>query len=97
MMYVAAGYITLDTSECSSLKEKRSITRSLIDKAKAKFSPLSIAEVGNADNFKKATIGVSVVSNDKEIIASILSKILQYLEESSFRTILAAEAQIFAL
>ena len=97
MMYIAAGYITIDTSECSSLKEKRSIVRSLIDKAKSKFSPISISEVGNADQIKKAKVGVSIVSNDKEIAATILSKVLQYLEETSFRTIFESEAQIFAL
>lgn len=97
MMYIAAGYLTLDTGECSSLKEKRSIVRSLIDKAKAKFAPLSIAEVGNADSLKKATIGASVISNDKEIAAAILCKVLQYLEENSFRTIFETQTQIFAL
>lgn len=97
MMYIAAGYVTLDTGECRSLKEKRSIVNSLIGKTRSRFTNAAISEVGNADNMRKARIGVSLVSNDQVVAQTMLSKTLQFLEDYSYRTILDSRAEIFAL
>lgn len=97
MMYVGAGTVTFDTGECSSLKEKRSIARSLIDKARSKFENSAVSEVGKADNFRRLTIGVSVISNDKTVTENMLTKLMTYLEENSFRTALEYHVEIFAL
>jgi len=96
-MYVAAGFIVLDTSECISLKENRSIVRSLIGKASAKFTLAALAQVGNANDIKSASIGAAVISNDHLIAQTMLSKVLQYLEQNCFRKILDSKAEIHAL
>jgi uncharacterized protein YlxP (DUF503 family) len=96
-MFVAAGFITLDTSECKTLKEKRSIARSIIDKTKAKYNSTAIGEVGYADNLKLLKIGVSVVANEQTIVETMLTKTIVFIEENSFRTIVETNAQIYSL
>ena len=94
-MHVGTGFISLDTSECRSLKDKRRIVKSLITKANSKFSNAAVAEVGDANSFKSAEIGISVLANDQTVVESMLSKVMQYVEEQSFRTILDAKAEVF--
>lgn len=74
MMIVAIGTFEMALPEVHSLKEKRMIIRSLIDRVRAKFNA-SIAEVANNDLWQRGTIGVSVVANDKVFLDQIASKI----------------------
>lgn len=97
VMYIAAGYIEFDTSDCGTLKERRSVINSIINKTLAKFSRISINEVGNSEAIDRAVIGVTAVSNDKKIAESILSKVLMYIENESFRTVLKMESDVFTL
>ncbi len=96
-LYTASAYITFDSSECRSLKEKRSAIRSLMDKAKNHFTAAAFAEVGDADQTQRFSIGFSVIANDETLVRTMLDKIIQYLEENSFRSILQSHAEIYAL
>jgi uncharacterized protein YlxP (DUF503 family) len=64
-----------------SLKEKRSILRKVIDRIRHRHN-VSIAEVGNNDVWQRATIAVTMVSNDSSFVDSALSKILSEIERS---------------
>jgi len=97
VMYIAAGYIEFDTSDCMSLKERRSVINSIIHKTVSKFSRISINEVGDSNILSKATIGVTAVSNDKKIAESMLSRVLMYIENELFRSIHRIEVNVFAL
>ena len=65
----------LDLPSVGSLKEKRRIVKSLIDRLKNKFN-VSIAEVGDNDVLKSATIGAAVVSNENSFAHSVMSKLV---------------------
>ena len=75
--------LKLDLPSVSSLKEKRRIVKSLIDRVKNKFN-VSIAEVGDNDYLKSATIGAAVVSNDHsyghQVIAKLVDKVRSHPE-----------------
>lgn len=96
-MIVAAGFITLDTRECKSLKEKRSIIKSIMGKAKTKFQNAAFAEVDHQNLSSKATIGISVVSNETSFAQTILLKILDFIEDIAFRTTLEHKVEFFML
>jgi uncharacterized protein YlxP (DUF503 family) len=97
MMAVASGYVTLDTRECRSLKEKRSILNSLMGKARSRFNNVSLAEVGNADYVRSITIGIAVVSGDQAIAETILGRVIAFLEEYSFRMVTDSAAEVHIL
>ena len=57
-----------------SLKEKRKIIRSLLDRLRHRFN-VSVAEVGAMDSWREAVITVAHVSNDTRHIESTLAKV----------------------
>lgn len=81
-MIVAIGTFEMHFPEVHSLKEKRQILRSLIDRVKAKFNA-SIAEVADNDLWQRGTIGVSMVANDRLLLQQMAQKIDGILAEHS--------------
>ena len=78
-MVVGMMKITLHVHDNRSLKGKRKIVRSIVDKVKHKFN-VSIAEVGSNDKWQRIELGVSAVGNDRRHIDSSLNNILAYME-----------------
>lgn len=74
MMVVAIGTFEMHFPEVHSLKEKRHILRSLIDRVKAKFNA-SIAEVAHNDLWQRGTLGVAMVANDRVLLQQMAQKI----------------------
>jgi uncharacterized protein YlxP (DUF503 family) len=72
--------VTLSIPGAFSLKEKRKVVRSLIERTRNKFNA-SVAEVGDNDIHNRARIGVSVVANDHAFANSMLDKVLDALED----------------
>ncbi len=81
-MVVAIGTFEMHFPEVHSLKEKRHILRSLIDRVKAKFNA-SIAEVANNDLWQRGTIGVAMVANDRLLLQQMAQKIDEILADHS--------------
>jgi uncharacterized protein YlxP (DUF503 family) len=61
-----------------SLKEKRQVLRSLIDKLRADFN-LSVAEVAHHDLHQTAQIALACVGNDSSYVNAVLDKALDRL------------------
>lgn len=78
-MVVGMMKIILHVHDNRSLKGKRKIVRSMVDKVKHKFN-VSIAEVGSNDKWQRIELGVSAVGNDRRHIDSSLNNILSYME-----------------
>jgi hypothetical protein len=65
-----------------SLKGKRSVVKSVIERARAKFHVAS-AEVGDLDQHRRATLGFAVVSNDARHARSVLDKLVGFVAGAS--------------
>ncbi len=81
-MIVAIGTFEMHFPEVHSLKEKRQILRSLIDRVRAKFNA-SIAEVANNDLWQRGTVGVAMVANDRLLLQQMAQKIDEILADHS--------------
>lgn len=70
------GLLTLDLHipEANSLKTKRMVVKSLIDRIKNKFN-VSIAEVDAQNLWQRSVIGISMVANETVIIHKVFEKI----------------------
>lgn len=71
--------ITLLLYEVTSLKEKRIILKSLIQKLKNRYN-ISISEISYNDVWKNAKIGIATVSNSKSHLDSTLDHILDFID-----------------
>ena len=64
----------------TSLKEKRSIIKSIIGRLKSRFN-ISIAEVDHQDNKTLAVIGVAMVSNETRFIDKQFDTIINFMQK----------------
>ena len=93
-MVVGILRIELHLYDNRSLKGKRKIVKSMVDKTKHKFNA-AIAEVGSNDKWQKIELGVSTVGNDRRHVDASLSHILALLESLGLAEIVDSETEIF--
>jgi uncharacterized protein YlxP (DUF503 family) len=64
----------------TSLKDKRQVSRSLIDKTRRQFNA-SVAEVDTQDILQTLTVGVVVVSGSAAHAERSLDEVIRFIEE----------------
>ena len=79
-MYIESAKLTFYIPHATSLKVKRQVCRSIVDKTRQKFNA-SVAEVGTQDVHQTLTIGVTVVSGDNAHAQNSLDEIIRFMEE----------------
>jgi hypothetical protein len=77
-MFVGVLRLTLHLPAPGSLKSKRHLVRSAIDRVKAKFN-VSIAEVADNDLWQRSVLGVSAVGNDHAFVNESLDKVADFV------------------
>ena len=65
----------------SSLKEKRSILKSMLAKLRNKFN-ISVAEVDHHDKWQSAQIAIVCVSNTTVHVEKTMNNVIHWIEES---------------
>ncbi len=78
-MVIGVCRIVLALDEVFSLKEKRHIIKSIVERLRSRFNA-SIAEVDLNDTWKNAVIGVACVSNEAGHADSMLASIVNFVE-----------------
>lgn len=79
--FIGVAIYHLDLKNCFSLKEKRRIVRSLVDKI-GKSSHMGIAEVGNNDYWKSAILGITCVSSSEGEADNLITKASRIIESA---------------
>jgi len=80
VMVIGVCKIVLSIDNAFSLKEKRSIIKSIIGRVKARYNA-SVAEVDMNDAWKNSTIGAACVSNEGSYVDSMLEDIVRFVEK----------------
>jgi len=65
-----------------SLKGKRAVVRSILDRARSRFN-VAAAEVDALDIHRRAVLGFAVVSNDARHVQSMVDKITAFVEQAT--------------
>lgn len=92
-MFVGILNITIKVSEPFSLKLKRKEMKSIKEKIRNNFN-VSVAEVDLHDNHHFGCISVVNVGNTKEMVNSLLDKILNFVEKVNPGAIAKHEIEI---
>lgn len=76
------GYctITLYLPAASSLKEKRSVIKSIIARVRNQFN-VSIAEIEAQDQWTQAVLGVACVSSSRQYAHGQLEAVVRFIED----------------
>ena len=95
-MVVGIGIVNIFIGESRSLKEKRGVLRRIMGRTQSKFS-LSIAEIGNNDEWKRARIGFAIVGNDRSFVNSRLDKVLQFIEGLNIAGVVDSRIELISI
>lgn len=78
-MIIGTCKVYLRAEWVASLKDKRMVVKSLLEKIKHKFN-ISAAEIENQDIHKSIVIGFACVTNETSHANSILDNVVNYIE-----------------
>ena len=77
-MFVGILRLTLHLPDPGSLKSKRHLLRSAIDRVKARYN-VAVAEVAENDLWQKSVLGVAAVGNDRAFVNETLDKVAEFV------------------
>lgn len=80
-MFVGVLTVELMIPESGSLKDRRRAVKGLKDRIRSRYN-VSVAEVGEAGLWQRATIGVACVSNDKSRISGVLDSVVDLIRST---------------
>jgi uncharacterized protein len=92
-MYVGTLCFDLLLGDIRSLKEKRSVVRPIVAELHRRYS-ISVAEVGGQNLYRRAEIGIAVVSADLSHITDILGQCERWMAARPEVDLLSARQRI---
>ncbi|MCL2603094.1 MAG: DUF503 domain-containing protein [Defluviitaleaceae bacterium] len=91
-MFTLSAELTFYIPQATSLKDKRQVRRSLIEKTRQKFNA-SIAEIDTQDILQTLTIGIAVVSGDAAHRHNSIDEIIRFMEAHADAELTAVEIE----
>ena len=79
-----------------SLKEKRRVVKSLIEKSRHRFN-VAVAEVEDQDVHQRATLGIAVIGSDSRVLNSVLDRIINFMESLGLADLVGQEIELIPL
>ena len=83
--------VTLRAAWVHSLKEKRMVVKSIVQRLKNKFN-VSVGEVHEQDIHQIIVIGISAVCGDQKQVDSTLENLIDFVEENTDAEIINIES-----
>lgn len=81
-MIIGTAAIKLDIPFARSLKDKRTVVKSVISRAQNKFN-ISIAETDETDTIQTAVISFAYIAANAALADSIMQNVLSYIEANT--------------
>lgn len=92
-MIVGVLRVELSLPGSNSLKDKRRLLKSLLDRLHQNFN-VSAAEIDHQDNWRQAEVAVSCVSSESAHANSVLSKVLTVVERETEMILTGVEMEL---
>lgn len=92
-MVVGTLHVRLLVREARTLKDKRQVVRSILDRLRSGFN-VSAAEVGHLDDVKVVEVGVSAVGPENAVVRSALQTIQEAMRKHPIAEYLGGELTV---
>jgi uncharacterized protein len=79
-----------------SLKEKRKVVKSLLEKSRNRFN-VAVAEVEDQDVHQRATLGIAVIGNDGRLLNSVLDRVVDFMDSLRLADLIGHEIELIPL
>ena len=96
VMRVGAGLIELHVHGSQSLKQKRGVVKSIIQRLRNRFN-ISVAEVDGQETWQRAVLGLAVVGHDAEGVRKRLGGAVEFVESLHLAEIRGSDLEILHL
>ncbi len=74
-MFIGVAKVWFEIPECRSLKEKRSVLKSLLVRIRERFH-VAASEIGYHDSSRQAAVGISIIGNHNRHVESCLAAVI---------------------
>jgi uncharacterized protein len=81
-MLIGVCELLIYLPDCHSLKDKRSIISNLKSHLRKKFN-ISISEINHKNLWKKCTIGICCISDNRQIIDKTINSLIKEIDTNS--------------
>lgn len=95
-MVVGAALVEIHIHDSQSLKAKRGVVRSIVQRIRNRFN-VSVAEVAGQDTWQRAVLGIASVGNDAVAMRSLLEQIVDFVEDLHLAEVTNSDVEIVAL
>ena len=92
-MVVGSLEVRLRIREARSLKDKRQVVKSILDRLRNSFN-VSAAEVDALDKYQLAVIGIAMVSNEAGHVRGALQQIVEVLRRHPIAEFISHEMEV---
>ncbi len=79
-----------------SLKDKRKVVKSLIEKSRHRFN-VAVAEVGDQDLHQRTTLGIAVIGSDGRVLNSVLDRVVGFMDSLNLADLVDHEIELIPL
>ncbi|HUU55485.1 MAG TPA: DUF503 domain-containing protein [Armatimonadota bacterium] len=91
-MHIASLRVELEITDGLTLKDKRQVIRSLLDRIRGRFN-VGAAEVGRNDSVRYAELAAVGVANDRPFLDRMMAKVLDLIESEPRVALLAQDLE----
>jgi uncharacterized protein YlxP (DUF503 family) len=95
-MTVGIARISFRLHGNESLKDKRRVVKSIVEKSRHRFN-VSVAEVADQDVYQRAVIGVAVIGSDGRVLNSLLDRIIGFMDSLGLAEMIDSEIELIPL
>lgn len=81
-MHLAAASVTIHIPHSRSLKDRRRVVRSLVERIRSRYD-VSVAEVGGQGSWQSATVGFCCVSGSATLAEDVVRAVMAFCDSSS--------------
>jgi uncharacterized protein YlxP (DUF503 family) len=95
-MIVGAAVVELHVHGSHSLKEKRGVVRSIVQRLRNRFN-VSVAEIGGQDTWQRAVLGIVTTGNDRRHLRAQLERALAFVEDLHLAEVTESDVELLEL
>jgi uncharacterized protein YlxP (DUF503 family) len=95
-MIVGACVVELRIHGCQSLKAKRGVVRSIVQRVRNRFN-LSVAEVGGQDTWQLAVLGLAAAGSDAVAIRRLLETASDFVDDLHLAEVISVDFEVLDL
>ena len=95
-MIVGAAVVELHVHASQSLKQKRGVVRSVVQRLRNRFN-VAVAEIGGQDTWQRAVLGITTTGIDRTQVRGVLTRVLVFIEDLHLAEVTDSDIELLEL